>query len=539
MILLALACADGPATDSSSAPPEALHVPLSDELLLRRMSLDLRGVPPDLEDLDALEADPGQLDGLRDSYLDDPLLEDRLVAMFADRWHTRIDEFQVVYGDYDLPQDLEFAFARDVGEEPLRLMAWVAVTDQPWPAIVTTDKTRATPLLGQVWPVDYPEGEQGWQTVTWTDLRPPVGVLASNGLWWRYTTNASNMNRARAATLVRLLLCQDMLSRPVSLEGSVSLEDEDGTAQAIKNAPSCVACHSSIEPLASSLFGFWTTVEYNALESATYHPERESLGVAYLEAEPAYFGQPLSGLSDLGVAIANDPRFYRCAAESAAAMLWHREVEAEDFASIEELRQDFIQGELAYRGLLRAVTDTAEYRAGALADHATEEDLDREPTLRLLSPDQFASSLLELTGFSWTSHGFDQLANDKIGHRILLGGVDGYQVTRPQRDPGLTWTLVVERASQAAADYAVESELVGGGAPRLFLNVDLAHQPGDAEFTAELEQLHRRLYATRADEAWQSAVQDLWLEVEADEGPAEAWKAVVSALLRDPAFVGY
>jgi hypothetical protein len=538
LILLLLACADGPEVQDSEVLPELL-IPLRDELLLRRLSLDLRGVPPTLEELDALEADPAQLEVLRDAYLDDPLLEDRLVAMFADRWHTRVDEFQVPHSDHGFSNDREFAYERDIGEEPLRLMAWIATTDQHWPEIVTSDKARATALLAEIWPLDYPEGASGWQTSTWTDQRPPVGVLASNGLWWRYTTNNSNMNRARAATLVRLLLCQDMLSRPVTLEGSVSLEDEDGTAQAIKNAPSCVACHSSIEPLASSLFGFWTVIEYNALESSTYHPERESLGEEYLEAAPGYFGQPLAGLTDLGVAIANDPRFYRCTAENAAAMLWRREVESEDFVRIEELRQSFIEDELLYRDLLRAVTDTPEYRAGALADHATEEDLDREPTLRLLSPDQVALTLKTLTGFTWTTQGYEQLANDELGHRILLGGVDGYQVTRPQRDPGLTWTLVVERASQAAADHVVDTELVAGASPTLFRHVDLSHQPGDEAFTAELEELHRRLYATRADETWLGMVEGLWLEVEAEEGPAEAWKAVVSVLFRDPAFMGY
>ena len=53
----------------------------------------------------------------------------------------------------------------------------------------------------------------------YTDGRPAAGVLATNGLWWRYTTTDSNMNRTRAAAISRLLLCEDFMARPVSFAG--------------------------------------------------------------------------------------------------------------------------------------------------------------------------------------------------------------------------------------------------------------------------------------------------------------------------------
>ena len=46
------------------------------------------------------------------------------------------------------------------------------------------------------------------------------------------------------------------------------------------------------------------------------------------------------------------------------------------------------------------------------------------------------------------------LSGDK--HNTIMGGaVDGDQVSSPQRDPGLTWALVVKRAAQASAAYVV------------------------------------------------------------------------------------
>ncbi|MFN7144079.1 MAG: DUF1549 domain-containing protein, partial [Myxococcota bacterium] len=106
MILLLLACAGG---DPAVATPEAL-VPLDDTRLLRRLSLDLRGVPPTLEEIAQVEADPAALDTLRDAFLLDPRLEDRLVSFWAERYRTRIDEFQVRFYDYQLPAEQECAF---------------------------------------------------------------------------------------------------------------------------------------------------------------------------------------------------------------------------------------------------------------------------------------------------------------------------------------------------------------------------------------------------------------------------------------------
>ncbi len=537
-LALLLSCTSQPGLDSSSAS-EARFEPLSEVLLLRRMSLDLRGVTPTIEELSRLEQDPEALEDLRQDYLDDPRLEDRLVSFFAERWHTRLDQFQIREYDYHLAEVMEFEFERSVGEEPLRLMARIAVDDRPWTDVVTADHTVANPLLGQIWELDYPQGEAGWQEVRYDDGRPAAGVLATNGLWWRYTTNSSNMNRSRAAAIARLLLCQDMLSRPVSLDGAIQLDEEDGTAEAISTVPGCVACHATIEPLAASLFGFWTVIGYNPDELSAYHPEREQLGPIYLGVEPGFYGQPIDGLVELGAAIASDSRFYRCTAESAASALWRRPVDARDFRTVEELRRGFLDDGLIYRDLLARVTDTEEYRAGALGPGATEDDIERERTWRMQSPDQLSTSVEDLTGFVWTWEGFEQLANDDPGYRVLAGGVDGWAVTRPQQDPGLTWALFVERLAEAAASHAVQRELVEGGERRLLLQVDLDDRPGDGAWDEDLERVYLRLFAQLPDEAELAQVEEVWTQLEADEGSAEAWGLLLSALLRDPRFVGY
>lgn len=531
MILPLLACAP-----EVEPPVEAASVlvPLDAPRLARRMSLDLRGVLPSATELDAVEADPAALDELREAWLEDPRFEERVVAMLAERWHTRVDEFDIRYYDYHLPEADEFRFERSVGEEPLRLMARVVVEDRPWSEVVTADWTMADEMLASIWPIEYPEGGSGWQVSRYTDGRPPVGVLASNGLWWRYNTTSFNQNRSRAAAVTRLLVCEDLLSRPVTFSATPSLLDAEGTAAALATEPYCLTCHATVEPLAAALFGFYPSESFSVFEVTWYHPERERLGPEMLGVQPGWFGTPVDSLTGLAWEVAADPRLPRCAVEGFAAALWRRPVELEDFDRIEALRAGFVEDGLVVRELIRDVLATPEYQAGGLADAADATVEARERTARLLAPDQLASMVEDLTGYRWTHAGFDQLQNDERGYRVLAGGVNGVNVLEPQGEPGLTWALTVKRLAEAAASYAVETELRQGGEPRLFAGVDLSTRPGDPAFSAWYEGLHWRLYAARPDAERVAAAEALWTAIDAESGPEVAWQGLVSALLRDP-----
>lgn len=523
---------------------DAALVPLEGARLLRRMSLDLRGTLPTVDELDAAEdADEDELAALREAMFQSPDFEERLVRKLGERWHTRVDEFLLRNAEYiaegvGSPQ-MEYAWERAVGEEPLRLMAWIAANDRPWTEIVTADYTLANEIMAATWPVDYPEGGEGWQVSTYTDGRPAAGVLATNGLWWRYYSTVSNYNRGRASAIARLLLCEDYLSRPVSFDSQVALVDEEGVSSALKSNPYCLGCHASIDPLAAALFGFWVANEYSVAEMQQYHPERERLGELLMDAEPAFYGEPLEGLGQLGEMIARDPRFSRCTAETFAEVLWGRPVAAGDYDRIDALRAAFEAGDGTVKPLLRAVTDTAVYRAGGLAEDATDEQLDQENTARLMDAILLGSVLEDLAGFTWTYEGFDQLDNDTWGYRVQGGGVDGSFVTSTQRLPSVTWLLTGQRAAEGAAGQLAAQLDDAEAEGRLFTRVTSANTPADAEFQAELEALHWRLYAVRADEAWLADASALWSELESSEGPEGAWAALLAAMLQDPLFATY
>lgn len=533
MLLLLLACATAPET----AP--AIHIPLDAPRLARRLSLDLRGVLPTPEELDAVEADPAALDELREQYLADPRFEERVVVLYQERWRTAVDQYRAYYYDYGLAPEQNHAYLRAVGEEPLRVVARIAADDRPYTEVATADWSMATELSAGFFPVDYPEGATGWQEVRYTDARPAAGVLATNGLWFRYISPVNNFNRGRAAAIIDLLTCEDLLLRPVVFADSLSIDAEQAT-EAVVEDPACLACHAALEPVAATLFGFIPWDDQSALEMTRYHPEREHLGEETLGVATAWFGTPVTGLEALGRAVALDPRFVDCAVRTVAEGLLRRPAEDADAALIEDARERFVDGGLRLKDVFRAVTDTEAWRAGALAEAATEADRDRETTRRILLASQLRTVWADLSGFAWTRDGADLLDYGPSGFRVLGGSVDGEEVQSPQRTAGLTWALVARRAAQAAARQAVDHDLAPGAAPYLLDGVDATTLPEHPAFRETIAALHWRLFAVRPTDADVDAFADLWVQVhDATGSPSEAWASLLTAMYRDPLFLTY
>ena len=237
-------------TSSQTAPSAAEVLPL-----LTRASMDLRGTRPSLAELEEVEEDPSRLENMVERFLDDPKFGAQLRSHYANIYLTKLDYYYVGASDYGLSD--EPGFAEAIGEETLRILSHIAENDLPYTEIVTGDWTMANAQLGAAWPVDYPEGEHDWLPVHYTDHRPTAGILSTNSMWWRYMSNTSNANRSRANAISRILLCNDYLSKPIEFDRSVNLLDDDAVRNALQTNPGCVACHHSLDPIASYLWGFF------------------------------------------------------------------------------------------------------------------------------------------------------------------------------------------------------------------------------------------------------------------------------------------
>lgn len=545
MTLLALlafaSCGSPPPAPPSSTVPSPRFEPLSDTRLLRRISLDLRGVLPSLAEYQQVEADPAAIVSLRTAWMEDPRFEERLVVLLAERWHTLIDGVDASTYDFHLDSDQVYAFERSIGQEPLRLMAHVVTSDLPWSEIVTADYTMVNPLLADIWPVEgYPEGADGWLPATWTDDRPAAGVLTTNGLWWRYSTTTFNQNRARAAAIARLLVCEDLLTRPVTFAGSEALLLAEDTSSMVRSVPACLACHSAVEPLAAALFGFYLIEPASAFEKTRYHPEREAMGPRVLRVEPAFFGTPVHGLTELGRVIAADERFAACAVETFAEGLLAREMTLADFSETARLEQSFLADDMRVKPLLAAVTDLQEYRAGGITDAVSDADADHPMTVRMLGAHLLRSIYFDLTGFEWTQDGAVLLDDDRAGLRVLGGSVDGEFLLTPQQDPGMTWSLVAERTAQAMAQLIVRTELVSGEHhTNLLAGATLGTPSAEPAWAEIVADVHLRLLGERPDAKRLADYAKLFEGLRAGSDQETAWTGLLVAMLRDPEFLVY
>jgi hypothetical protein len=533
---------DGDAGDGGADPAEELAEMAPVDLLIR-LSLDLRGVRPTAEEIERVEADPAALEALTAAFLDDPRFGERVVALFSEVYLTRSDYFTLSADDFGLDDAPGFNLA--VGEEPLRLLAYVAAEDLPWTEIVTADYTVASDLLVDAWPLEY-TGEggeaagEGWRKARYTDGRPAAGILATNGMWWRYLTTDSNANRGRANQISRILLCNDYLTREIAFDRNTNLLDEEAIADAIANNPACVNCHNSLDPLAAYLYGFWIYNEASYQELSTYHPERERLYQDYLGVSPAFYGDPGDSLGHLGQQIAGDSRFPNCAVEQVYEVLLDRGDELADMDALTGHREVFLDSGLSLKALITSVVSDPRYRAADTADAAAAEL--GAATRKMADPELLASQVEALTGFRWTYYDYEMMLTDLVGLRTLAGGADGRTVARNAAGPNATLLLVQQRLAEAAASYAVAAEAELAPEQRLlFTEVDLTETSAEA-LIPQIQRLHLLIFGARVDADGEEVAANLglWDELYAIEGdPAEAWAGLLTALLRDPDFLLY
>lgn len=526
-------------TDTVTEPatvPEVVEL-LPPHRLVHRLSLDLRGVRPDPADVALVEADPAAYDTLVDTYMADPRFRDRAMDLFAEVYLTKTENYFVNLAAYDVSDVPQPVLLNAIGSEALQVFGEVAFTDLPVTELVTADWTMANETTARLWPLDYPEGETGWQRAHYTDGRPTAGILAGNGIWWRYSSTDSNANRKRANQVSRIFLCHDYLVRSIDFDRNVNLLDEEALNDALRTNPGCVNCHVSLDPLASYFFGF-TSLQPDSTDAARYHPARERGWEDATGIAPAYYGVPGSSLTDLGRSIAADHRYPQCITEQAMTLLLRRDAELLDMERLTEHRDALIEGGLTVRSLFRSVVTSPEYMA------ATDAGLPgTQVPLKQTTPSLLASQTEDLTGFRFTTGGWDLLTSDAAGYLTLAGGADGAFVTRHARGPNTTLLLVQERLAEAAAEHLVLHDQEAED-PRLFRELSPAvHVDDDPDgAAAQLQLLHRHIFGTDIDVDGPEVEANLalWHDLFAvDEDPAAAWAGVLSALLRDPDFLLY
>jgi hypothetical protein len=511
---------------------------------LIRLSVDLRGVHPGEESLAAIDANPELYEAFVDEYLADERYLDRMEEVFNLTFHTRTGATYFDPAEAGLEELPTTLVAGSVGDEPIKLVRHIVENDLPYSDIVTADYTMADPVLAQMWDLEYPDGEEGWQRSRYTDGRPHAGVLTMTTMWLRYPSSGANANRHRANAVSTILMCDDYLARPVSFSRSqIDALTTGDPEEVIRNSPSCQSCHSSMDPLAAHFFGFWWDIEEETLENySTYRPEDETIWQDYADKEPGWHGTPTANLEDLGNRISEDPRFVDCAVQTVFEGITQRTTSDDDWEELAVHEDAFVANSLNIRELSRSIVMSEEYRAAKAFGDLEE----RMPTVKQVSPAQLAAIIEGKTGYRWEFNGVDGLTTHTMGLPVLAGGVDSVYVREPNYDPSVGLVFVQERLAQSAgwhvARHDLDPDREGDAILLKYVTVDMRPDTDEDAFKAQIEHLYRHITGIplEEDDPQVDMLITVWRQLYSIEGDSEAaWAGLTSVVLRDPRVIFY
>ncbi len=453
--------------------------PLNDLDLLARLSLDLRGRRPTLDEIARVEEDPQELAVLTDEFLDDEAFPTRMAWLWNDVLHTAV--WASEYYRFDVLDDPQW---QAMGFEPLSMIETVVDEDRDFRELLEGNWTSSDPALELIFPVV--DGH-------YTDGRPPAGILTSETLWLRYTADALNFNRARANTVARVFLCADFLDR----EGGFSFDllgDLTSIETAVQTEPACLGCHASLDPLAAFFGGFAERSDFLPAEQfVQYSPYQETWQSA--RVSPSYYGLPGEDLTDLGAMMQADPRFARCTVQRFYEGLTGS---TPDFATRAQLTT--ANPDLVAREIVRHIVETDAYRA------------DEQ---RILTSEQLHTTLADLLGLELDlepDEGLEPLSWSSP-LRVMGGGTNDSSVLIRNTEPSVGLHLLLEWSGRRAVPEAVDKVVQEG------------------EVRTELERLHLRFLSAHASEESLDGLEALY-----DEG---GWEWVLKALVRHPRMVLY
>lgn len=538
LFLAFLAACDTPV---ESQIPGAVVVDLTPREMLIRLSVDLRGVHPSEADLASFESAPTDVayEGYADTWMRDDRFLDRMEELWNLTFRTRTGDVYFDPNEAGLGGMDTRDVADSIGEEPLQLARYLIANDLPWTDILLADHTMADETLAAMWGLDR-QGEGDWVPAYYRDGRPMAGVLSMTTTWQRYPSAGSNANRHRANNLSRMFLCDDYLSRPVEfsradVEAATTEELED----VIRTNPTCVGCHSSLDPLAAHFYGFWWDKEEETLASRTrYYAGDEGVWQSYAGRAPNYYGTPTAGLRDLAERIAADSRFRDCTVKTMFEAISQREATDADWSEMQAHRAAFEAGGLRMKPLIKSIVTAEGYKNPV--------DTETISSVKMVSPEQLRTIVADKTTYEWDFEGRSGLGTNDLGLPVLMGGVDSRYVTDRNFQPTVSAMFVQERLAQVAGYRIAASDLAGStaSAPILLQYVAVTDTP-DANADAFAEQV-RFLYlhltgiplAAGAPEVQEGV--DLWKQVfSVTSSPTSSWAAVIAAVLRDPNLLFY
>jgi hypothetical protein len=523
--------------------------PLSSTDLITRASMDLTGKRPSLSHLDAMEANRGAFGGIVDSYLASDEFLERVKDVYDDALLVRRE---------DNPDEDRATTAAIYGEA-LELIGYIVKNDRPFTEIGTATYTVANAeFQGNPNRMPYPMtpvSGPAWQPAQYLDGRPHAGLLSTSAFYEVWDTNDTNKNRRRANRWSIVFHCYDFLETPVDVTRDVDNADEDAVLNAVTSRADCVACHATLDPLASFLFPLdWADGLESDRSDDFWSEERADYWRTENRRPPAVYGVPGLDLTDMGRLMTQDDKFAQCQTRRAFEMLFLRKpkttdelTEASAIAAAWRAEDNY-----NYRALVKRWMMSRVYSRKPANDDAE--------WVRRVNPERLEKLIADVAGFTWTREAeaegvgpIPRLTSDDDGFKIILGGINGTSVTARNYAINASVALVHRKVAALAAADLLENDLARPDGQRKLLNGvrgdedPVLDEPG---IRTAIAGIARRLYSERLTPDSPSV--DTWFVLyellhrdrsDLDEVPGSraerAWRGLLAGMLRSPKILLY
>jgi len=518
-----------------------------------RLAVDLLGAHPTNQEIQDVVGGALSLDDLIDQYLDDPRFLHRLEWISNDYFLTQRTDVPFFEDAFD--EDNEDEIAAALGEEPLKLFTYVVEHDLPMTDLVTADYTVANATLAAFWDIDYPgpPGGSGWLKCRYKDGRPHSGVLSMQSFYFRYGATESNKQRGRANQVTRIFLDDDHFQRNVAFELRLAANSEADLDRAIRYNLGCLACHASLEGIASHLRGFQLGPDGEEEEDKRnfnhYSPQGVERWQLINDREPAYYGRPSDGnLKTLGRYLAADPRFSFTLSKRLLAGLTQSLIDYRDRDVVLALNEIFIESGYRLKALVRAIVKTDLYRAIGVTEKGTPEDARNIHPFRMITPEQLVTVGHNLTGMVWGDNKDRPDLEYDPTFKIPAGGYDGDLIQKRGFAITPIYLLTFQRNAESIADQVYDDELRGSTPPVedriVFKLITGRDNPASEESAvrAQIVQWFERFYGeqVQTDDSEVTAVYNVAVQFRNDHNSnTRGWRDVLSMLLRDPRLYFY
>lgn len=599
---------------------------LPPERLLRRVTLSLVGrLPAQLESNSIQQNGLAALEPILDSILKEDAFYVRLKEGFNDIFLTigiednaetllsydHFEKTRLWYQTHDfshLPEaereragwKLAAVYRDALLREPLELIAHIVRNEKPFTELATADYIMVSPYTARGYgifeeikdqfqdsedPFEYIparlhalKGRDGKVQESKTGLYPHAGFLSMFHYLRRYPSTETNRNRLRARMFYQHFLGIDIMQlAPRSSDAAaVAAKYEVPTMQ----APDCVVCHKTIDPVAGIFQDFNFQGELGPRKEGWY----QDMFPAGFEGEVLPAEERWRATQWLAERTVQDPRFANAMVEHVYFILVGRKVlqppediEDPSFGAkrrayleqrkmIRAVAARFKSSNWSLKEAFKAMIATDFYRADSIA--ASMEQPQRQAELedvglvRLITPEQLDRKIRAIFGKPW--------GRFQEEYKILYGGIDSITVTERNADPSGAMGAI-QRIM--ANDVACSNVGLDFHRPlnerKLFTGIEPSVVPGDEEANQSIRrtiiELHEKILGLtlQSDHPEVNRVFDLFCNIIDDakalphfepretyfcggredfrvEDPhytVRAWRAVVTYLLRQHAFL--